>query len=298
MPICIGVAWSISAAVSGNARLVTCAPNEVIVSEAQILRSPPTATGAEVAAKEALQLFHGRSSSSPAGSSWPRPIPRARMPRARARQSMRRERNGRSGSPRHTRRATRPGVKARCAGPMRRRLAGRERHRDANRGVVRSESGRHGIGSGMECEVGSILGKVPPPRNGNGPSRLAAVEVWHSCDASRYGAAARHRPGDVPYRFAGRAAAFDVQVGRTSTRARGTRASCSPHPRPHERVLDAPHAEVPRVVGVHELAHLALERGALGPAGRRLVCRYSSSYSAARNASSSTARCSSSRGAA
>src|SRR5262245_17566802 len=35
MPICIGVAASITAAVSGSARFVICAPNEVIVSDVQ-----------------------------------------------------------------------------------------------------------------------------------------------------------------------------------------------------------------------------------------------------------------------
>jgi hypothetical protein len=37
-PICIGVADSISAAVSGNARLVICAPNDEIVSDPHIRR--------------------------------------------------------------------------------------------------------------------------------------------------------------------------------------------------------------------------------------------------------------------
>ena len=38
IPICIGVALSSNAAVSGNARLVICAPKDVIVSEAHSFR--------------------------------------------------------------------------------------------------------------------------------------------------------------------------------------------------------------------------------------------------------------------
>ena len=38
MPICIGVALSNSAAVNGSARLVICAPNDVMVSDTQSLR--------------------------------------------------------------------------------------------------------------------------------------------------------------------------------------------------------------------------------------------------------------------
>src|SRR6187399_157604 len=42
------------------------------------------------------------------------------------------------------------------------------------------------------------------------------------------------------------------------------------HPRAHERVLDAVHAEVPRIVGRDELGHLAIERIALGPVRQAL----------------------------
>ena len=39
MPICSGVACSSSAAVSGSARFVICAPNDVIVSDVQSFRN-------------------------------------------------------------------------------------------------------------------------------------------------------------------------------------------------------------------------------------------------------------------
>src|SRR5262245_53033104 len=38
----------------------------------------------------------------------------------------------------------------------------------------------------------------------------------------------------------------------------------------HERVLDAPHAEVPWIVGVHELGHLRVHPGALRTGGYAL----------------------------
>jgi len=190
------------------------------------------------------------------------------MPRARARQSMRRVRNGSRIAPRtggQPGRASRRDAQVHATPPCR-----RARHRDANRGVVRSESGRHGsIRNGMRGRFDSRGRSCALQREW--PWRPARVEVWHSRDASRCGAAARIDRA-IPYRLA---AARRRSTSRCRLHAcRGTRASVALDPR-RTSVFSMRHTPRSTVVGVHELAHLAVERGALGSAGRRLVCRYS-----------------------
>jgi hypothetical protein len=139
-----------------------------------------------VAAKAALQLFHDRSSSSP-GRKLVAPTDPARKGCAARGHVSHCDGNETEGPDRPAAPGGQPGRASRRDAQVRcnAALPGARGHRDANRGVVRSEGGRHGIGSGMECEYGSILGEGPATRQ-RGVANLpcSSGEVWHSCDAS------------------------------------------------------------------------------------------------------------------